>query len=387
MWAVLRSIRRRQTLGVLLDLGVAVVLGGYAAATALRGGDWPEPHEISAALAALAGVALAWRRRRPLLAYTATMGALATVYLTLGHYEAGSAVLIALVASYSVTAYGGNLPYATAIAVGFALSAGLGQPATEASGDVIWTAAALALPLGLGLTTRSLRLRSAGLERQAQDLRVRQEALTQAAAADAAAQERRRIAHELHDIISHSLGVMVLHAGVAEEVLARDPSRSRESMQLIRTTGQEAIAELGRLVDLTRDGAPAARWPQPTLDDIHRVVAGQRAAGLDTAVDVKGEVRPIPAAVELSAFRVVQEGLTNAGKHAGSAQIRVVLRYSDRGLEVEVNDDGQRHHQGDGNRLGLLGLRERVAVFGGDFEAGPAPQGGWHLRAFFPTSS
>jgi signal transduction histidine kinase len=190
----------------------------------------------------------------------------------------------------------------------------------------------------------------------------------------------------LHDIISHGLGLVVLQAGVADQVLDHDPNRAREALAQIRQTGQEAIGELSTLVGLIREDPPTSD-PQPTLADIERLVESTRAAGLDVHLRTQGPLRPLPAAVELNAYRVVQEGLTNALKHAGHAKVNVVLQYLPSNLEIEIVDDGHGAQRGSGGRYGLPGLRERVAVFGGRFEAGSQPAGGWRIRASFPTTS
>ena len=143
---------------------------------------------------------------------------------------------------------------------------------------------------------------------------------------------------------------------------------------------------MGTLLGLIRGEAVASREPQPSLADLDRLVTKMREAGLTVNLSVEGERRALPAALELSAFRIVQEGLTNALKHAGHAPARVVLRYGDDELEIEVADDGNGTANGNGSRRGLAGIGERVAVFGGHLEAGPGPEGGWTLRAGFPLS-
>jgi signal transduction histidine kinase len=227
-----------------------------------------------------------------------------------------------------------------------------------------------------------MRARTYALEQHAETLEREQEQRATAAVEE----ERRRIARELHDIISHSLGVLVLQAGAAEQVLERDPERAREVRRSSRATGQEAIGEMGTLLGLIRGEAVASREPQPSLADLDRLVAKMREAGLDVGLEIQGERRALPAALELSAFRIVQEGLTNALKHAGPAHARVLLRYGDDELEVEVADDGSGNGNGRGNRRGLAGIGERVAVFGGRLDAGPRPDGGWTLRAGFPLT-
>jgi signal transduction histidine kinase len=258
----------------------------------------------------------------------------------------------------------------------------LRDPEIHTFGDAIWSATLLGLVFLAGLAGRSLQARASAVEQRAAALDREEEER----AAAAAAEERRRIARELHDIVSHSLGVLVLQAGAAEQVLERDPDRAREVLRSIRATGQEAIGEMGTLLGLIRGEAVAAREPQPSLADLEGLIARTREAGLAVELEVEGDRRALPAALELSAFRIVQEGLTNALKHARTAQARVILRYGERELEVEVRDDGTGSANGRGSRRGLAGIGERVAVFGGRLEAGPRPDGGWTLRAAFPLS-
>ena len=367
----------------MLDAVLAVVLAGYAAADAVAGHEWPEPRLVSASFAALAGLFLAVRRSRPLVSLTGTLGALSVVSVALGHYEAGSSVLVALPAAYSAGAYGGNVPYALAVLVGFALTEGMGEPAAEASPDVLWTCAVLALPYGVGRSVRRLTSRARSAEHHARRLKQEQ----QAVAAAAAEAERRHIARELHDVISHGLAVVMLQAGAAEQVLDSDPDKARTALRQIRATGQEAINGMGTLVSLARDGQEQARDPLPTLADLEHLVAAIRSAGLAVRLRTEGEPRQLEASVELNAYRVAQEGLTNALKHAGGAEVQVLLRYRTDEIEVEVRDDGAADAgPGPGTRQGLTGLRERAAVFGGRFHAGPDPRGGWTLRASFPAT-
>jgi signal transduction histidine kinase len=357
------------------DVVLAITLAAVGTFDALRSGSWPQPYIASAALVAFSALCLAWRRRRPLLAYTGTMGTMAVIAVGLGHYEAGSSIIIAFIATYTVAAYGDNLAYAIAVGLIFAVSTGVGQAPGDAVADAAFSVMALALPFAAGVTVRALGRRTASLETE-----------QTIAAAKAAEEERRRIARELHDIISHGLGLVVLQAGVADQVLDHDPNRAREALAQIRQTGQEAIGELSTLVGLIREDPPTSD-PQPTLADIERLVESTRAAGLDVHLRTQGPLRPLPAAVELNAYRVVQEGLTNALKHAGHAKVNVVLQYLPSNLEIEIVDDGHGAQRGSGGRYGLPGLRERVAVFGGRFEAGSQPAGGWRIRASFPTTS
>lgn len=357
------------------DVVLAVALAVVGILDVLLSGSWPQPYVASAALVAFSALCLAWRRRRPLLAYAGTMGALTVIAVGLGHYEAGSSIIIAFIATYTVAVYGDNLAYAIAVGLIFAVSTGVGQAPEEAVWDAAFSVVALALPFVAGVTVRALGRRTATLETE-----------QTVAAAKAAEEERRRIARELHDIISHGLGLVVLQAGVADQVLDRDPDRAREALAQIRRTGQEAIGELSTLVGLIRENPPTSADPQPTLADIERLVDSTRAAGLDVHLQTLGPQRSLPAAVELNAYRVVQEGLTNALKHAGHAKVNVLLHYRPSDLEIEIADDGRATQRGNGGGHGLPGLRERVAVFSGSFEAGRQPEGGWRIRASFPTT-
>jgi signal transduction histidine kinase len=224
-----------------------------------------------------------------------------------------------------------------------------------------------------GRTIHAKTTRAAALERAQETV-----------AAAAAEEERGRIARELHDVIAHGLGVLVLQAGAAEQILEQDPERAREVLRSIRASGNEAIAELGTLLAVARGEPESSRHPQPRLSDLEQLVAGTRKAGLAVEVLVEGRPRDLPAAVELSAYRIVQEGLTNALKHASATQARVLLRFGDDELEVHVEDNGAGGEQGEGSRRGLAGIGERVAVFGGHFHAAAEPGRGWRLEATLP---
>jgi signal transduction histidine kinase len=162
-------------------------------------------------------------------------------------------------------------------------------------------------------------------------------------------------------------------------------ARARDAVATIRATGLQAINEMATLVVLTDEGAPPQRVPQPRLADVDRLVAGARSAGVAVDVETTGEKRELPASVELNAFRVIQEGLTNAMKHAHGARVAIELAYLPDAVEIRVTDDGTTASAGPGGRRGLIGLRERVSVFEGLLEAGENPTGGWTLRATFPT--
>lgn len=212
------------------------------------------------------------------------------------------------------------------------------------------------------------------------------------AAARAAAEERRRIAREMHDLVGHSVSVMVVQAGGARRILEHDPDRAVEAAVRIEATGRAALSEMRRLLGLlgAADG-DAAFEPQPTLDAIGPLIERANAAGLRATLHVDGDPRSLPAGAEVAAYRVVQEALTNTLKHAGAAQADVVLRWHPDALEIVVADRGSvpgRPH-GDTADLpsgghGIVGMRERVKVYGGELSANPRPDGGFVVRARIP---
>jgi signal transduction histidine kinase len=377
------SVIRRPSRSRVADLAVAAGVGLFAVGDAVFSTDWPPPTAWSAVFAAAASAFLLAWRVRPQKALTGALGVLAVSELALGHYQAWGSVLIALMATYGAAAYGRNVPFTVAVLVAFAAVMGLGEPEGRAAADMLWTLVALSLPLAVGLTARRSRGREAHA-RQRSEQAERNRALQVAAAV---AGERRRIARELHDIISHALGVMVLQAGAADQALDREPIKARQAVRAIRATGLDAIGETGRLVGLLRDddGSPAMA-PQPTLADIDRLVAAACADGDDVQVRIAGAVRPLGPALELNAYRVVQEGLTNALKHAPHSRITITITYRADDLLVEVSNDGGATGHGPGSGFGLAGLRERVAVFGGRIEAGRRPTDGWAVSASFPAS-
>jgi signal transduction histidine kinase len=200
------------------------------------------------------------------------------------------------------------------------------------------------------------------------------------------AEERARIARELHDVIAHSVSVMVVQAGAAEEVLRSSPERAVAPIRAVQETGRQALAEMSRLVGLLReDHAELGLAPQPGLSELEVLVEQVREAGLPVDLSVEGSPRPVPLGVDLSAYRVVQEALTNALKHAGEAHAAVCVRYRPDALELEVSDDGGGTGSGHVGGHGLIGMGKRIAVFGGEFEAGPRADGGFRVRAVLPA--
>jgi signal transduction histidine kinase len=215
--------------------------------------------------------------------------------------------------------------------------------------------------------------------------RAAREAESRAVAA--VADERARLARELHDIVGHSVSVMTVQASAVRRLLRDDQVREREALLVVEQTGREALAEMRRLVGVLRrpeDGPALA--PQPRLEHVAKLVEQAREAGLPTDLQVEGSPTPLTPSVDLTAYRLVQEALTNALKHARATRAEVRIRYDDREVELVVRDDGRGAGSGDGGGHGLVGMRERVLVCGGDLQGGPRPGGGYELRARLPVS-
>jgi signal transduction histidine kinase len=302
-----------------------------------------------------------------------------------------------LVAPYSVAAYGSRrVRLAAAAAAGVALVAIALLPSGRWSrGDAL---ALMIAGAGAWLLGSVLRDRRAGVAELAERT-ARLERERELEARRAAAEERLRIARELHDVVAHNLSVVVVQAQAAQRILDRDADRARGVVVSIERTGREALDEMRRLLSVLRAGEPSAGTdagadglfgPQPGLARIGELVEQVRSAGLPVTVRVEGAERPLTAAVDLSAYRIVQEALTNSLKHAGPASAEVVLRYRAADLELTVSDDGRggaaRLDGGaaPGSGHGLVGMRERVELFGGDLAAGPRPGGGYQVRARLP---
>jgi len=226
---------------------------------------------------------------------------------------------------------------------------------------------------------------AAELEERAASLERERERMARAAIAA----ERRRIARELHDVIAHSVTLMTVQAGAARVLLDEDPRRALEPVSSVEETGRLALAELRRLLGILQPEpgeGEVSLVPQPGLARIGDLLTGARRAGLPVELVIAGEQRVLPPGIDLTAYRIVQEALTNAHKHGGPTRAHVFLRYGIEALELEVTTDGGiAPNGGDGSGHGLVGMRERVALYDGTFEAGPRAQGGYAVRALLPV--
>jgi signal transduction histidine kinase len=205
------------------------------------------------------------------------------------------------------------------------------------------------------------------------------------AAREAVVEERARIARELHDVIAHHVSMIVLQAGAERRVLGDARASTREVLETVEQSGRSALTEMRRLLGMLRSEANDPLTPQPGLEDVPTLFGQLRDAGLPIELSIDGERRELPVGIELSAYRIVQEALTNALKHAGDARATVHIRYGPDSLELEIADDGaEGSKQAPGGGHGLVGMRERVALYGGRFDASRRPSGGFAIRVVLP---
>lgn len=240
------------------------------------------------------------------------------------------------------------------------------------------------IPWMAGRQLQRMRAQHSSLE----SLTVRLEHEREENARNSILEERSRIARELHDIVAHSLSVMVVQAGAAEQVLESAPERAREPLEAIRTTGQQALIEMRRLLGILRtDNAATPLAPQPGLDSLDALAEQARAAGLRVDVLVDGDRPALSPGLDVAVYRLIQESLTNTRKHARASCVQVLVRFDVDSLDVEVTDDGRPAAPVDvGSGHGLIGIQERVALYGGRVQTGPRPDGGWSVKARLPLS-
>jgi signal transduction histidine kinase len=217
--------------------------------------------------------------------------------------------------------------------------------------------------------------------------RTHAEALRAQSEAQAATAERLRIARELHDMVAHSIGIIAIQAGAGSRVIDTQPAEARNALAAIETTSRETLAGLRRMLGALRQAEPGAAAPldpAPGLADVGKLAATTADAGVLVEVQWYGQQRPLPAEIDTSAFRIIQEAVTNVVRHAGTGQCRVSIDHQDDGLSIEVVDDG-RGGTGTGTGYGIAGMRERVGLLHGQFTAGPQPGGGFRVAARLPV--
>jgi signal transduction histidine kinase len=364
------------------DLALALVLATFGVVELWLVDVGPKPIAVPASL--VAGLALYWRRVAPLAVAAAVFGAVAgESLLGVSLDRPDSPLLVALAATYAVAAYRDLRIALAGMAIALAgIWIGVAGQTTNNHSDFAFTAVVVSAGWLVGRGMRGRVRQTAELAERTRQLEDAREAERLAAVAE----ERRRIARDLHDVIAHSVSVMVVQAGAAEDIFARNPEGVLEPIRAVQETGRAALVEMRRLLGLLREDGELGLAPQPRLADLDALAEQMRLAGLPVEVELEGNPRPLPIGVDLSVYRIAQEALTNALKHAGPARARLVLRYRESEVELEVVDDGSSSANGDGGH-GLIGMRERVAVFGGTLEADRLPEGGFRVLARLPLAA
>ncbi|MEJ7894902.1 MAG: sensor histidine kinase [Solirubrobacteraceae bacterium] len=368
----------------LLDGLIAVALATALQLQVLLG-DFAGGGLLDAVGGLLLTLPLAARRRAPfavagIFAATAAVNAILGGGLFAGEPPPFASLVAGAVAFYSLGAHAENRPALAGAGLGVAglwVTVIATGPA-DAQSFLFSAGLIVATPWLVG---RSMRSRSLGMALLNREQRQRERV--------AVGEERARIARELHDVVAHSVGVMVVQAQGARRVLDRDPERAGEALRSIEETGRSALTEMRRSLGVLREeGAGAALEPQPGIGDLGGLVDDAQGAGLEIEMQVEGEPRALPPGIDLSAYRIVQEALTNTIKHAGAAHARVAILYAERELELEVSDDGvgptaNGSHPGHG----LVGMRERVALYGGELWTGAGRDAGYTVRARIPLET
>ena len=385
---------------VVIDVAAAVLLAGaltelHLSRPAQAYLDVPSVAVIVMAAASAGGIAL--RRVRPLTSLAVALaGEAALVALGL----AADPMITVAIVLYTVAQVKSRRTAAGALAaVGLALvvlvftappavppGAAVSDRIDSNIGHAAYAFTVLLAAWAAGRAVRAGRAYAAGLREQAE----RRAQATVDRARRTVAEERLRIARELHDVVAHSMSVVAVQAGVGRYVIDTDPAEAASALAAIETTSRTALREMRQLLGILRDGAPGEMLAAPGLEDIPELA---RRAGLRVDVAVRGTPRQLPAGMDLAAFRIVQEALTNVVKHSGTDCGRVEVTYSADAVAVEVTDDGAGgtapDGPGDGNGRGhgLTGMRERVALYGGEFSAGPLPGRGYRVHARLPTGA
>jgi len=247
------------------------------------------------------------------------------------------------------------------------------------TGEVVFDWLWFGVAAAVGLVVRARSLRAERSESRVTTLETERETVLR--------EERARIARELHDVIAHSVSVIVIQAGAAEPLVEEDPDQAREALRSIRSTASDALGEMRRLLGILRTTADELVLnPQPSVAQLEPLLAQTRIAGLEVGLRIEGKPRPIPPGLDLAAYRIVQEALTNTRKHSRASRVDVSLRYTPSALEVEIVDDGTAPAAAVSNGgHGLVGMRERVALYDGTLNTGTREDGGYAVRAVLPT--
>jgi signal transduction histidine kinase len=363
---------------------LALALLATAAELAQVIGATGTPRAPALVLAVVAGGALVLRRAAPLAVLATTLAATVAI-VALGEDPSGATVLIALYTTAALCELRVSLVALAATATTAATLSALtvdapGREASATAGAIIAAGLTVGIwALGAYAQTRrryarELQQRAAAAEREREQL-----------ARIAVHEERASIARELHDIVAHSVSVMLVGVRGARDVLRSAPETAEETLARVERSGEQSLAELRRILALLRGPQQTAEsHPQPSLAELNELVASYREAGLPVRLEVIGEPPRLPGGVELSVYRIVQEALTNTLKHADPSNVTVTLAFRDARLELEVVDDGTPTPGSATSGQGIIGMRERVALLGGELQTGPRESGGFRVAAQLP---
>ena len=382
------AARRPRALDPLpISIFLALVFTAAGLVELLTRGPVPVGHRaddgilIALTVASALSLALLWLS--PLGSLSACL-ALLCIQSIAGYEFTQASVWAVVVASFATVAFDG---WRRAVAAGFLVAAGMVIVLLTTMG-VSWESAlstwvSLSVAWIIAIVIRVYRGSIERAERRAALFSADREAR----AREAVAEERVRLARELHDSVGHALNVVVLHAGAAQRILETKPELAREALGSIETAGRQALGDIERMLGILRAPEEGAGLDAaPGLSQVEALCASVREAGLPVQLVVEGPPRALPASLDLTAYRIVQEALTNTLKHAGKAHASVTLRYGEQALEIEALDDGRGGPAGGfgSGGHGLAGMRERIDIFGGELQAGPRPEGGFAIRARLP---
>ena len=377
--------RARQMPPLLSDSGLAVglfALGQAEVWVPFNTSLGPGSSVVAAAVGTVMTLPLAFRRLAPVaVAVVVTVPAPLVGAFTPVRLLFFGGFLPLLIVTYTLASRAPTRRSLSILALPFAalLVVELEVPEFRKGGEVVFDWLWFSVAAAIGLVVRSRSLRAERSESRVASLEVEREAVLR--------EERARIARELHDVIAHSVSVIVVQAGAAEPLVDEDPAQAREALRLIRTTASDALGEMRRLLGILRTtGDELTLNPQPSVTQLESLLAQTRAAGLAVDLRVEGESRPLAAGVDLAAYRIIQEALTNTRKHGRASRAHVVLRYAPSTLELEVIDDGTGPSASTNGGHGVVGMRERVALYGGALQVGPVDtDGGFAVHASLPT--
>jgi signal transduction histidine kinase len=375
--------RARRRRAIAIDVTLALVATATEVGQVI--GAPGAPSVPALVLAVVAGGALVLRRAAP-LAVLATTVAAGVAVVALGEDPAGLALLIALYTTAALceprVSLGALAPTVVTVAVlSVATADAPGRQTSATFGAIIAVGLSVGV-WGLGAYAQTRRRYVRELQERAASAEREREQLARIAVHE----ERASIARELHDIVAHSVSVMLLGVRGARDVLRTAPDAAEETLARVERSGEQSLAELRRILALLREPEQTAEpHPQPSLAQLDDLVASYRAAGLPVRLELIGEPTPLPSGVELSVYRIVQEALTNTLKHSDPRKVTVTLAFRDARLELEVVDDGTPTPGTATTGQGMIGMRERVALLGGELETGQRKGGGFRVAARLPV--